>query len=464
MLNRATLGVALTCAFLFSPPSQAESHDDVALSELVDILRAQGVLNEDQYRSVSAKASAQDRANDEDWTDKISAWGDFRARYESAHFESNSANSLRDANGDKLVDDQIRFRYRLRFNVKGNVNEYADVFFRLTTGADGRTTNETLGGNVDFGTDSIFLDKAYARISPFAEGKLPDHNGTLHFYFGRTQQPWRWDSVFKDWLLWDDELSPAGGYGELKLQMNERTRLYANGGAYYIDENSKAKDPRLIHGQLGFHSELDQTFNIGGRGTWYNLSSLDDSFLARGVGFGNTGCTTVVPTCSAPGLTGARSGGSADVVEFGAYAQADLIADWPMTFLVDYATNLDASSALVTNPAGSLTPGTFSTSDEDDAWMIAFQIGDAKKIVRFRTHYAYLEANSFPAQFVDSDLFDGRTNRKGWVWDLTKTVMKNTDASVTAFLSDTIEESGGYDNSQVGGERFRLQANMVWKF
>jgi hypothetical protein len=65
---------------------------------------------------------------------------------------------------------------------------------------------------------------------------------------------------------------------------------------------------------------------------------------------------------------------------------------------------------------------------------------------------------------VDSDLFDGRTNRKGWVWDLTKTVMKNTDASVTAFLSDTIEESGGYDNSQVGGERFRLQANMVWKF
>ena len=137
-----------------------------------------------------------------------------------------------------------------------------------------------------------------------------------------------------------------------------------------------------------------------------------------------------------------------------AYAQADLIEDWPMTFLVDYATNLDASSALVTNPAGSLTPGTFSTSDEDDAWMIAFQIGDAKKIVRFRTHYAYLEANSFPAQFVDSDLFDGRTNRKGWVWDLTKTVMKNTDASVTAFLSDTIEESGGYDNSQVGGERF----------
>jgi hypothetical protein len=182
------------------------------------------------------------------------------------------------------------------------------------------------------------------------------------------------------------------------------------------------------------------------------------------VALGNTGCTTAAAACSAPGFTGARSGGTADVVEFGAYAQASLIEDWPMTLLFDYATNLDASSAVVVNPGGSLTPGTFSTSDEDDAWLIAFQIGDPKKILRFRAHYAYLEANSFPAQFVDSDLFDGRTNRKGWVWDLTKTVMKNTDASVTAFLSDTIEESGGYDNSQVGGERFRLQANMVWKF
>jgi hypothetical protein len=465
MLKWTALGVVVTCApLVMSSPVLAGSADDPALSELVEILRAQGVLNDDQYHAVSAKAAAHDSASEEDWTDRIEAWGDFRSRFEMADFENNRANSQRNASGDRVLDDQERFRYRLRFNVKGHVNDHADVFFRLATGRDGRTTNETLGAKVDFNTDEIFLDKAYARVSPFAEGKLPDQDGTLQFYFGRTEQPWRWDSVFKDWLLWDDELSPAGAYGEGKMQLSERLQLFANAGAFYIDENSTSKDPKLIHGQLGLHGEIDQRFDAGARATWFNLSSLDGSFISRGIGFGNTGCSTSAAACSAPGLTGDRNGGSADVLEFGVYAKARLIERWPMLVFADVSTNLDATGATVVNPATSLTPGTFRTSDDDLGWLIAFQIGDAKEIVRFRTHYAYLEANSFPGQFVDSDLFDGKTNRKGWVWDLTKRVMKNTDASVTAFLSDPIETSGGYDNSQAGAERFRLQANMVWSF
>jgi len=445
-------------------PAQAETGDDPALSELVEILRSQGVLNNEQYQSVSTKAAAHDAANEEDWTDKITAWGDFRSRYESVHYDSTDANRQRDANGDRILDDQIRFRYRLRFNVKGHVNDHADVFFRLATGRDGRTTNETLGAKVDFNTDDIFLDKAYIRVSPFAEGKLPDHNGTLQFYFGRTNQPWRWDSIHKDWLLWDDELSPAGAFAETKLQLTEQVQLFANAGAFYIDENSTSKDPKLIHGQVGVHAEVAPDWDVGARGTWFNLSSLDNRFVDRGISLGNTGCVTAAPGCSAPGLTGDRNGGSADVLEFGAYAKARLIDQWPMLLFVDFSTNLDASGATVVNPATSLTPGTFRTSDDDLGWLAAFQIGDSKEIVRFRAMYAYLEANSFPSQFVDSDLFDGRTNRKGWVWDVTKRVMKNTDASITAFLSDSIERSGGYDNSQTGAKRFRLQGNLVWSF
>ncbi|MEN8183590.1 MAG: hypothetical protein ABFS46_13765, partial [Myxococcota bacterium] len=98
------------------------------------------------------------------------------------------------------------------------------------------------------------------------------------------------------------------------------------------------------------------------------------------------------------------------------------------------------------------------------AWLIAFQAGDAKEVVRFRLHYTHLEANAFPGQFVDSDIFDGLTNREGWVADLTKTVMKNTDASLTLFLGDVIETKPAYQNSRKGADRFRLQANMVWKF
>jgi hypothetical protein len=96
--------------------------------------------------------------------------------------------------------------------------------------------------------------------------------------------------------------------------------------------------------------------------------------------------------------------------------------------------------------------------------VIGTDIGDKKEWVKFRMLYAWMEANAFPAQFIDSDLHDGVTNRKGFVWGLTKTVYKNTDLSATAFLSDSIKRTSGYANSQAGSDRFRLQANVVYSF
>ena len=119
MLKWTTLGVVVTCTpLLMSLPAQAENADDPALSELVEILRSQGVLNNEQYQAVSAKAAAHDTANEEDWTDKISAWGDFRSRYESVHYDSNSANRQRDANGDRATVDATPSSVRKRLRVR----------------------------------------------------------------------------------------------------------------------------------------------------------------------------------------------------------------------------------------------------------------------------------------------------------------------------------------------------------
>ena len=76
-----------------------------------------------------AKAAAQDMANEEDWTDRIEAWGDFRARYET--FSYSDEGDFVDSDGNGIFDDRHRFRYRLRLNVKGKLHEYADVFVDL---------------------------------------------------------------------------------------------------------------------------------------------------------------------------------------------------------------------------------------------------------------------------------------------------------------------------------------------
>ena len=67
--------------------------------------------------------------------------------------------------------------------------------------------------------------------------------------------------------------------------------------------------------------------------------------------------------------------------------------------------------------------------------------------------------------FVDSDLFDGRTNRKGWVIYGSREIFKNTDLNLTTFVSDAIEKaSPAFDDSVPGAERVRVQADILVKF
>ena len=223
--------------------------------------------------------------------------------------------------------------------------------------------------------------------------------------------------------------------------------------------------------QLRLDGDVNETWDVGGRFTWYNLFDLTPNFLALGVDSrGNPTASTFAAGNIPGGLTGNPFGGSMNVVEAAAYTTANLIERWPITLLFDFSQNLSASSSFITYTATAppLTfipfPGTYTTGPEGTAWMAAMSIGDTKEILRFRMLYAWLEANAFPAQFVDSDLFDQFTNRRGWVWDFSKHVFTNTEASLTLFYSDPIKTNLAYQNSLYGSRRFRMQANLVWSF
>lgn len=459
----AAIASAVGIALLLAPPPAAseDRSDDPALTELVQILRDRGVLDDAQYQSLTAKATDVAQGGQQSWTDRIEMWGDFRARYESFYYSGDRVD------GQRSHDERHRLRYRFRLNLKGDVNDYSDVFARITVGRDPRTTNNTLGDPLDFGANEIFLDKAYVRMSPFKKGRLPDRDGTLWFVFGRTSQPWRWDSVYKDWLLWDDEISPTGFYVDGKVKLNEQVQLFGNAGYYIIDENSNSKNPSLTNAQVGIHSDGGDGFDFGARGSWFYFWSLDEPFLDRGINSdtqdpNNPSAVTTAKGNTPGGLTGNSSGGQASVIEFGSYVRANHIERWPLMLFGHASQNLDASRSVRTN-TGTL-PGTFRTDREATAWLIGAQIGDPKEVLRFRVVYAELEANAFPAQFIDSDLFDQFTNRRGYVADLSKRIMQNTDANITAFMSDPLKDSGGYVDSIEGADRLRFQANLNYKF
>lgn len=452
-MNGSTQCAALAIAFIgLSPPALAGASDEPALTDLVRILHQEGVLDEAQYTQLSARAAGKEHT--QSWLDRISLSGDLRVRYERFDFDH-----------DKR--DRGRARYRARLGIAANVNDRADVFLRLASGGlDNRSTNESFGGNDDFGKDDIDIDLAYARISPFARGEIPELDGSLWFQMGRVPNPYRSEDHGRDYMLWDGDVNLEGISKLFHWAPSESLDLYSNAGLYVIDEESSGEDPVMWAGQIGGVLDLGEHVQAGVRTSLFAFDQLDQNFLERGVlsdKGGPNGAVTDGGGNLFGGLTGSTVGGSLNVIEAGAFLSFDCFEDWPVRIYGDYANNLDATSV-------------FGAGQQDEAWGVGVEVGDKKKFVALGAGFWHIEANSFPSQFTDSDLFDGYTNREGWSAYLSREVLPNTEFNITAFVSDAIErgfpfsEPDDEDEPRFGGDstqgadRVRLQFDVVYKF
>jgi len=235
-------------------------------------------------------------------------------------------------------------------------------------------------------------------------------------------------------------------------EVAEGLEAFANGGYYVIDENTSAKDPHLIAGQVGFRAEPTDSIDLGGRATYYSFDSLDPAFHARGVN--GAGGSTPAGGNIVDGLSGGVGGQDIDVVEASLYLGLWTTTAWPVLFYGSWANNLTAESSMLST-----------AGQEDTAWGAGVEIGNKKKYVKLGVGYWSIEANAFPSQFIDSDLFDGLTNRKGWAIYGSRSVWKNTDLNVTAFLADEIEAAvPPFGDSVPNADRVRIQADLVFKF
>jgi hypothetical protein len=120
-----------------------------------------------------------------------------------------------------------------------------------------------------------------------------------------------------------------------------------------------------------------------------------------------------------------------------------------------YAQNFDAEDS-------QLFPG---ADQEDQAYGAGMEVGDKKKWVTLGGAYYAIEANAWPAQFTDSDLFDGFTNREGFAFYAVREILPNTDLSLTTFFSNDIDDNiTSFPVSVRDAERFRIQADLEVKF
>lgn len=372
---------------------------------------------------------------------KLRFWGDLRGRFEAFRYSEDETGN------DK--EDRRRIRYRLRLNATAILNAHATAEIQVGTGdTDNRSGNQTLGSPVDFGPNEFDIRRAYLIMYPYSRGKLPGDRGKWAFQFGRVPMPFVWKNT-KDIMLWDNDLNPPGASTTFKINAGKNASVFANAGYFVIAEKKAAKDPYLAGFQTGIEGGNEDRVIASIRGSFYHYDNLDSLFVQRGVD-GSGGVTSSGGNIQ-DGLTGSNQGGSMDIVATTVYVKTK---KWKMIVWGGYSDNLSAAPS-------DLFPG---VGKESVGWNAGIQGGDKKKTVKVGAGYFYIEANANASQFIDSDLLDGRTNRKGVLIYLSRALFKGVDFNFSGFASDAIKTDPEFSTSVKGSERSRLMFDLVYKF
>ncbi len=433
------IAVALFLGLLGGPAAASELS---ITEEILGILRDGGQISGQQYDQLVLKAQdererlpAVAASNQEPgWSDKITVSGDLRGRYENFWFD-------KDPLGNEKKN-RHRLRYRARLKLKAKVNDRIDAVLRFASGnfkspeIDSR--NQTVGEEVDFGPDGILLDQAYLAYRPFDKGAIPGGGRKMEFTFGKVPNQFK-SKVGKDMLLWDGDLTLEGAGFTYAIKPSETLDFVFDSAYLILDEVSDSGDPQIWALQLTGTTQTSN-FEIGGTASYYRYETLNRAFFARSEDDGNV-----------PG--GLSDDGTLNLGDLRAWLRYKGSGNWPLLVYGNVVRNFSAESV----PA-------FSAGDEDLGWSIGLEIGDKKTFAQLGAAYFRVEANSVPANLTDSDLFDGHTNRQGWMFYGSRQLFKSTDLKFTLLISDEIEDSITHPDSLEHSDRMRLQTDIVVKF
>jgi hypothetical protein len=430
----AALGAVLVLLVvtLLTPPAVAE--ESATVEEILGILLDRGLIDEADHTKLIRKHRQEQKGQKTGLarlTDGVEWSGDLRLRYEAFYYDDDSFG------GDR--DNRYRFRYRARFGFKKKINDWLAVGLRLASGTDDqRSTNRTLGDDEDFDPDPIFIDRAFAIV------KLPEVAGIeSKVRAGKVANPFFWKHG-KDLIVWDGDINPEGAVLVASRPLSENTHVFANLGAFIVDENDTTSDPKVFAFQVGGEHRFSEGVEMGVRASGYEWRSLDTDFVTRAATWGN--------------LASAFDG-KARIGEASAFIGFEPHPSWPVKTYGTVVRNFTADSAIL---------GGVPVGEEDSAWGAGIEVGNASRVAKFGFGYFHVEANSVIAQFTDSDLFDGFTNHRGWLVYASRKIAPGVEVKMTFLDSDSIKNSGAaggpFGASSTDADRKRLQTDLMVNF
>lgn len=369
---------------------QALKADKVKLTRQVNqVKRATAGVNQKKVNAMVSKAISTQKvdAGVPAWVNDFKFKGDLRYRYE--YTDDDASNGVDNRN-----------RIRLRFGFDAKVNDEVDVEVRLATGASNSAngTNQTLDD--EFGRKDIFIDLAYFNYHP-------DAIDNLNIYGGKVKNPFV--RVGGSEMIWDVDVTPEGGALTYHTQLDSDLTVFANMGAFYVQESATEADSSLMAVQGGLKYALgDQSYAMAGA-SYYDFGNIRGNPSSGMVGRGNT-------------VSGGNYTNDYDVVE--AFGEIGFpVCDMPFRIFGDYAKNIGALSA----------------NAEDSAWLIGAGIGKCNLPGSWELvyHYKDVEADAVVSHFKDGTFAGGNTDSKGHIFGFGYQVAESLQFRTTWYNSET---------------------------
>ncbi len=257
-------------------PVAAQNQTKSVAEELIEVLEADGKISKNKADELRQRAKAENEARDagveayrrdpvkavkadQDWLNRLTFFGDMRARWEGIYQEHGSGINAHARN---------RERFRLRFGVRAKITDEIEAGLRLVSG----DPNDPISNNQT--TDNLFtkkpinLDQAYITFTPKNSFSLLKDLEWAPFSLTVGKFP---NPVFKpragivSEMLWDEDLMPEGANETFTFYSASEgilRKLQLHVAEWALKEVANRSDSWMVGGQVVGNFALTPGMNL----------------------------------------------------------------------------------------------------------------------------------------------------------------------------------------------------------
>ena len=500
--TRAAIFAGAAVLMVLTPQTQAQLMGDV----LINKLEQKGILSVDEAREIRAEAAAEQTnlVNSTLLTTKFKLadsiknmqfYGDLRMRYEYRGVDNPTPGELSATGASGRAYAMERFRYALRFGIRGDLYDNFSYGLRLETSANPRSPWSTFGKNTSSGSvtpsdksqSSIGIGQAFLNWHPAAWYEMT---------VGRMAQP-----LYTTPMVWDSDINPEGAFEKFKYTIGN-VDLFADFGQFVYQDPGPASqfpstDTMLLAWQAGANVRLSKDMFVKIAPVLYTYSGTGTSggLNSAFVGQGQSGLNVGVPGGANVGGYNQQGINGLLVLEIPAEfdfkiwhtpvgtLQARLFGDFAYNF---YGADR-ANTAYQSNPAA--FPGKRGPEGgQNKAYQIGFGVGSdgptygptqglvygstsKKNTWEARVYWQHIEQYALDVNMIDSDFFEGRGNLQGiysaFAYSFTDAIIGTIRYGYASQINRSLGTGG--NNLDIPGinpinDYNIFQADLTWRF